>query len=235
MSREIKNDFLILKQFIEVYSLRNILDDDFVISLSRFHKKYYAYLTVIGELQNSSENDELQNLSKEQLLFISESCSDIGTSFFNLFHGAYKSSKLILRSSIETFIKGFTMDEYQNVTKETSLYEIFRVVKTLEFFQSDVSMSLINSIHSIYKALCADVHTAQEANMGSVSALNHFPKFSKSESEKITKVATQLICNYIALICLKYNQFYHQIHYKNREIINNGIEKSFRPLLNNIN
>src|SRR5690554_3263516 len=139
MSREVKNDFLILKQFIEVYSLRNILDDDFVISLSRFHKKYYAYLTVVGELQNSSENDELQNLSKEQLLFISESCSDIGTSFFNLFHGAYKSSKLILRSSIETFIKGFTMDEYQNVTKETSLYEIFRVVKTLEFFQSDLA------------------------------------------------------------------------------------------------
>lgn len=235
MSREVQNDFLVLKQFIESYSLANRLDDNFVVLLSQFHKKYYAYLTIMGELQNNSEIEELQNLSEEQILFLSESCSDIGTSFFNLFHGAYKSSKLILRSSIETFIKGFNKDEYENVTQESSLYIIFREVKALPFFFQNIeSKDMINNIHSIYKELCADVHTAQAINMENISALNHFPSFSKPESTKITKYATQLICNYITLICLKYNKFYHQIHYKNIDIIKNGIERRYRPIINNI-
>lgn len=233
MSREIKADFINLKEFIGSYSIENILEADFTQIMSQFHKKYYAYLTLVSEIQANKDNELLTSMTEEQVLFISESCSDIGTSFFNLFHGAYKSSKLILRSSIETFIKGFTKDVYDNVTSESSLFEIFRVVKSLSFFQDDTSKLLINNIHSIYKELCADVHTAQETNMEGVSALNHFPTFSKEESKKITNNATNLICDYVTLICLKYNKFYHSIHYKNTEIIKCGIEKKYRPLINN--
>jgi len=233
MSREVKADFDILKDFIKSYSLANILQDEFISHLSQFHKKYYAYLTLVGEIQINSTNKHLQNLTIEQLSFIAESCSDIGTSFFILFHGAYKSSKLILRSSIETFIKGFTMDEFSNVTKESSMYEVFKVVKKLSFFQSKETKEIINNIHAIYKTLCADVHTAQNINMENISALNHFPKFSILELEKVNRLGSKLICDYTTLICLKYNQFYHHIHYKNLEIIKNGIERKYRPLITN--
>lgn len=235
MSREVKADFDKLKDFIKSYSLVSILQGESEVYLSQFHKKYYAYLTLIAEIQNNPNHKYLPNLSEEQISFISESCSDIGSSYFNLFHGAYKSSKLILRSSIETFIKGFTKNEYQDVTKESSLYEVFKVVKTLPFFQNEDTAKLINNIHSIYKILCADVHTAQNLNMESISALNHFPKFAKDDFKKITQLATKLICDYTTLLCLKYNKFYHQIHYKNLEIIKNGIEKKNRPLIANTN
>ena len=235
MSREVKADFNVLKDFIGDYSIGNILEGDFTPIMSQFHKKYYAYLTLISEIQANAGSDILSNVTQEQILYISESCSDIGTSFFNLFHGAYKSSKLILRSSIETFIKGFTKDVYENVTTETSIFEIFRVVKSLAFFQEETPKKLINSIHGIYKELCADVHTAQETNMGNVSALNHFPTFSKQESQKITNKASTLICDYTTLISIKYNAFYHTIHYKNIDIIKYGIEKKYRPLINNEN
>lgn len=165
MSREVKADYDILIDFIKNYSIEDIVCNDFEKSLSAFHKKYYAYLTLIGEIQNNILEEFLNNLTTEQFNYLTESCSDIGTSFFNLFHGAYKSSKLILRSSIETFIKGFTKDEYSDVTNETSLYEVFRVVKTLPFFQSAVPKELIENIHNIYKQLCADVHTAHESHM----------------------------------------------------------------------
>ena len=233
MSREVKADYDILIDFIKNYSIEDIVCNDFEKSLSAFHKKYYAYLTLIGEIQNNILEEFLNNLITEQFNYLTESCSDIGTSFFNLFHGAYKSSKLILRSSIETFIKGFTKDEYSDVTNETSLYEVFRVVKTLPFFQSAVPKELIENIHNIYKQLCADVHTAHESHMERISALSHFPKYSKDEVEKITQLSSKLICNYTTLICIKFNLFYHQIHYKNLEIIKNGIEKKHRPLINN--
>ena len=53
MSREIKSDLDNLLKFIEAYNLKHlIVNGDFNLAIKQQHKKYYAYLVYIAEIQN---------------------------------------------------------------------------------------------------------------------------------------------------------------------------------------
>ncbi|PJI18742.1 hypothetical protein CTM53_08880 [Prevotella intermedia] len=237
MSRDIKSDFENLLNFIKAYNLENLtIDKNFINAVTQQHKKYYAYLVYIAEIQDYVEKSEFSNIfKKEQFLYIKESCSDIGSSFFSTFHGSYKSSKLLLRSSIETFFKGFCKDELVNIDKETSMYCMFDNIKKIDFFSKNPQMlELFNKIHQEYKSLCGDVHTATVRNMANISALNYFPTFNKSESETVCNYTLKLIPCYLTLLLQKYNEQFHKFHYNNKEIIMESIQRKYRPLINNI-
>lgn len=227
MAREITADFSELEKFVKEYTIESIFSNaELKGIISQYHKKYYSYITVLAEMKNEFE--------EKQYEYLLESCSDSGTALFHIFHGAYKSSKLILRSSIETFLKGFCKKDIPDIIEETSMYELFRKVKAHEYFDSEFTKPLIEQIHLGYKELCKDVHTAEQINMENISALNHFPKSSIENSKKITELSSKLIACYITLLCHKYNKQYHKIHYKNKDIITLGIPKKKRPTINNI-
>src|SRR5688572_3490661 len=118
MSREISDDFKEFKAFIEKYSLKHLSQErNFNLYISQQHKKLFAYLTFIAEL-DFQKNDPNKNLklSQDQIDYLTESCSDMGNSIFLNIHGAYKASRLMMRSSIETFIKGFCLDSIPQIT-----------------------------------------------------------------------------------------------------------------------
>lgn len=236
MSREITNDFKVLKEFLSEYQLNSLLaKNDFTNTVSQQHKKYFAFLTYIAELQSLIENTEFNStINTIQFSFIKESCSDCGMAFFNLFHGSYKASKLLLRSSIETFLKGFCLGEIPDLNQETSIYRMFERVKSLSFFHLEHNKTLLDKIHSQYKMLCMDVHTASDLNMANLSALNYFPEFRKSEAQEVVKFAVTLIPCYMSLLAIKYNHHFHSMHYKNKQIIIINIESYLRPLINNV-
>ena len=127
MSREIPDDFAKLVDFIKEYNLQTVASNrEFLKILSQQHKKFYSYLTCVAELTELSKNTSLKpKIVKNQIAFITESCSDIGSTLFVMTHGAYKASKMMLRSSIETFLKGFTLDELTNINLEKSVFNIF--------------------------------------------------------------------------------------------------------------
>lgn len=227
MSRVVKLDFEKLKDFVKNYSLEGLLaDEDFIHLISTCHKKYFAYLTLIAELKNSLKGKEFS--------FLLESTSDIATALFHLFSGSYKSSKLILRSSIETFLKGFCLSFIEDIDKESSIYEMFNRIKALSFFSEDFNKQELTTIHKYYKELCKDVHSADEINMEKISALNLFPKYSKDDANVIITIFIKLIPSYITLLCIKYNVVFHKIHHRNREIILDAINRNKRPKINNI-
>lgn len=227
MSRVVKSDFEKLKEFVKNYSLKDLIaDEGYVHLISTCHKKYFAYLTLIAELKSSLKDKEFS--------FLLESTSDIATALFHLFSGSYKSSKLILRSSIETFLKGFSLSFIDDIDKESSIYEMFNRIKALPYFKDDFNKEELNTIHSYYRELCKDVHSAEEINMEKISALNLFPKYSKSEANVIITIFIKLIPCYITLLCKKYNDVFHKIHHKNQEIILDAIKKTKRPIINNI-
>lgn len=227
MSRVVKSDFEKLIQFVKNYSLKPLLSEkDFIHLISTCHKKYFSYLTLIAELKNSLKDKEFS--------FLLESTSDIATALFHLFSGSYKSSKLILRSSIETFLKGFCLSFIKDIDKESSIYAMFNRIKALEFFSEDFNKQELNIIHQGYKELCKDVHSADEINMEKISALNLFPKYSKAEANVIITIFIKLIPCYVTLLCSKYNLVFHKIHHRNNEIILDAINKNKRPKINNI-
>jgi hypothetical protein len=236
MSREISQDFSNLVEFIKKYNLQTLSgNNDFLTILSQQHKKFFSYLTCIAELiPLARENTLSPTISDNQIDFITESCSDIGSATFVMTHGAYKASKMMLRSSIETFQKGFNLDLIPDLDQEKSVFNIFDRVKALPFFANEPQKSLFNIIHHDYKLLCQDTHTAADINMQHITALKYFPTFSIVDATQLSDTLMRLVSSYNTLICLKYNEHFQKMHHRNKENIIENIPKPFRPLLHGI-
>lgn len=235
MSRLIKEDFDKLCTFIKKYSLSDVLEiDDAKKLLSSFHKKYFAYLVLIEEIHHKIEQkNEVLKMSKEQYEYLQESCSDVGQAFFLIFHGCYKGVKLLLRSSIENFLKGSCLDEDKSLLSTKSVYEVFDKSRATGTF-NETKASLHAQLHNEYALLCQDVHTADVSHMASITALNHFPSFLKEDAGNILKMVQKIIPIYITIIALKYNFVYHSMNYNYKDITNKEIINEYKKEVHNI-
>lgn len=235
MSRLIKEDFDKLCTFIKDYSLSDVLEiDDAKKLLSSFHKRYFAYLVLIEEIHHKiDQKDEVLKMSKEQYEYLQESCSDVGQAFFLIFHGCYKGAKLLLRSSIENFLKGSCLDEDKSLPSTKSVYEVFDKARATGTFK-ETKASLYAQLHNEYALLCQDVHTADVSHMASITALNHFPSFLKEDAGNILKMVQKIIPIYITIIALKYNFVYHSMNYNYKDITNKEIINEYKKEVHNI-
>lgn len=229
MSRLIKEDFDKLCAFIDSYDLSDVLKcEDAKKLLSAYHKKYLAYLVLVEEIhQKVDKKDSVLKMSKKQYEYLQESCSDMGQSFFLLFHGCYKGAKLLLRSSIENFLKGSCMDEDKTLPTTKSVYEVFDKAKATSTFKG-IKEKLHVQLHGEYALLCKDAHTANVTHMASITALSHFPSFLKEEAGSISKMVQKLVPIYITIIALKYNSAYHSMNYTYKDITNKEIITEYK-------
>ena len=236
MPREITTDFSKFLKFIEEYNLStHNTNKDYIKVLSQQHKKFYSFLTCIAEIQHLRKDTSLTPvICDKQIGFLTESCSDVGSAFFVMTHGAYKASKIMLRSSIETFCKAYNLDSIPNIDKEKSVYAIFDGIKALPFFEAEPQKSLLKIIHQEYKNLCLDTHTADDINMQHITALNYFPTFDKAEATKVSEKLTLLVSAYISLLCIKYNAYFQKMHHKSKENIIDSIPRTIRPVIHGI-
>lgn len=235
MSRLIQEDFCKLCDFIKSYRIEGIIvNEEAKTILSTYHKKYFAYLILIEELHQHINDTTFDNyLSTPQYDFLQESCSDVGQAFFLLFHGCYKGAKLLLRSSIENYLKAIGMDENPKLPTTKSVYEVFDVTKTTKAFRGNKE-KLHSQLRDEYVNLCQDVHTADKMHMSSISALSHFPCILINEASAITKMVQRLVSIYVTIIALKYNQIYHLQNFNHKEICNKAIIKEFKKEVHNI-
>lgn len=222
--RAVKDDLNELKKYIDTFSLKSLSSDtEYLNFISTCHKKYYSFFVGSVEYENC--------FTKEIFKFLKETNSDLATSLFHVMTGSYKSARLLLRSSIECFLKSFTMDIIVDIEKEKSVYEIFNKIKALDYFSSEPQKSQFIIIHRIYKELCKDVHAADKINMAQIDALDLLPTYNKKNAEKIKNIYLELIPAYLFLLSDKYNLAFHKIHHINREIILMGITKELRPTI----
>lgn len=234
MSRVVTKDFAELRNFFAKYSIAaNLGNGEFVKFLSIYHKKYLAYLTYIAEISTYKTKKTLSGMLENQFDFFSESCSDCGLALFDSVNGNYKAAKLLLRSSIENFMKAIALEEDNSIDQESSVFKLFERVKAIAFFSKAETKSLFNEIHQEYKELCKDVHTATTANMIKLSALKTFPSFDQNQADRLLKIVIVLITSYITLLALKYNKHYHSIGFLNKEVIENGVRLEYADAINN--
>lgn len=235
MSRRVKCDLKKLVEFFDSYSIKpNINNTDFQQFLSTYHKRYFAYLTFVAELSQYRSKVLLSGLSDYQYKYYSESCSDCGLALFDSVNGNYKGSRLLLRSSIENFMKAISLDEDTTIDQEKSVYALFDRAKSIPFFSKDTYKNLFDVVHQQYKELCKDVHTATTNNMMQMSALNTLPSFDVNLAKSVSDVVLSLIPTYVTMLSLKYNVFYHSIHFENKDIIQSALIKEFADAINNL-
>ena len=232
MARAINEDFKELCSFINSYDMSHILvEDEAKRMFSSCHKKYYAYLLITEEFRPLCATKG-GLIAPIQYSDLQESCSDVGQAFFMTINGCYKGAKLLLRSSIENFLKSICFDEDDTIVLTKSVYEVFDKASVVNVFSSN--SSLHNSIHNEYSILCRDVHTSDENHMEAITSLSHFPAFDKSKCKEVQDCLRRLLSTFITVLSLKYNDEYHKINYAGKEILNREILKSFRKKVQNI-
>lgn len=236
MSREIKNDYNKLIEFIENYSLSSqATDSDFKKCLTQLHKKYYSVLAFVLELDALVDDTGNKVFKDKQRDYILESISDIGNAVFLLINGAYKPAKLVLRSSIETFLKGIAIVSLTDIDKEKKIYQMFDRIAEIDFFKNDPTNKIFfNQLISFYSELSKDIHTAGNNHMQHTSSLNYFPTISIQRLEGATSTLSQISQIILTILTIKFNDEFHKMHHENKAIIIKGIKKKYRKRIHNI-
>ncbi|MCP4744884.1 MAG: hypothetical protein GY874_01910 [Desulfobacteraceae bacterium] len=231
MTKEISQDFKRLSIFIEQFDLENIANKpEFLNILKPMHKKLFAMMTFIVEVEQ--KNSELNILSEYSLNYLKESVSDIGQSLFCWIQGAYKPANLILRSSIETFVRAVAGQEKHEIFSEKNAYKIFEIAQTTTCLNSAISKEFFDIIHHRYKDLCKIVHTGNFAVMAHISALRTFPLFANEEAKKVGKDFIDISTGMISLVYINYYKFIHKMHYKNNNNFLCAIPRSTKKKIN---
>lgn len=237
MPRQIKKDFDKLLEFVDNYALNGIVDDQFKKSLSSIHKKYYSFLTITILLSDLADKENNEDTSKAithlQYLYLVESCSDIAQALISAIQGCYKGANLLIRSSIENFVKAYVMDENSEIHQIKSVYEIFDKAKVANSFSGNRA-PLFDTIHQNYAELCSHVHTAGLENMEQILSLATYPRNDKDKFADIENVLLRSLKAFVTLLCLKYNDYYLNCPADFKDIILESIISNYKKEINKI-
>tara|TARA_R110001583_G_scaffold182511_1_gene340515 strand:- start:405 stop:1025 length:621 start_codon:yes stop_codon:yes gene_type:complete len=200
------------------------------------HKCYFAAITWSAELNNSKQEFlKIHTCSNDDIFFrLIESVSDLGSSLFNWANGNYKASKVMLRISIENFIKATSAIECKAQLTEKSVYKIFDIASDLLIFSDAVNPRIrtcYEALHGDYKLLCEDVHTATTHNMGHLTSLADLPAFHIGKSSNTADIYIRVSKNITSIFCILFNSFFHQMHHRNRENILNCLNRNLRSAI----
>jgi len=241
MTRESKSDLLTLEAFLKTYNLGHLLKErQFNSLLAKIHSKYLSLLIFSAELSEQKNNETKPTSTPHQFptptqhAYLEESLSDIGQSLFCWMHGAYKASRVMLRSSIETFTKGFCCAEIPGILTEKRVHEIFHQCLHARNVTSHPNRKAFSELHSKYGELCADVHTATANNMASISSINHFPTFNATAAASAADAIVFVASRILILLCIEYNSVFHNMHHRNRESVVDCLISSYKKKIQNI-
>lgn len=232
MTRECNQDFTSLKNYIADYSIScNLKQKDYVQHAKQMHKVYFSLLNWHVEYQHQIDffTGEYTN-NNDILIRLSEAISDIGSSKFNWLNGSYKASRVMLRSAIENFVRAMSAIGDEEQLHETSVYALFDNAGGSRIFNSSNTVkSSYTTLHSKYKELCKDTHTASTENMESVTSLVDYPKYIEGKSKSTKELFLSVVKNILAILCIYFNKLYHKMHHRNKENIINSLPTAIRP------
>ncbi len=235
MTREQKSDFEALVTYINDYRI-SIKDNGstYKSSLGEMHKTYFSLITCCSEAKENqaiflSFLDSPHSELMERML---ETASDMGSSLFNWINGSYKTCRIMIRTAIENFIRTIGALENKKLLSEKNVYTLFENASKLLIFSAhhEIKKSF-DQLHSDYKLLCQDVHTASGKNMDFLSSLADFPSYKKEKGEDCKDIFVRASKLIIFIFCFVFNKFFHKMHHRNRENILVSIQKPLRPII----
>ena len=239
MSRIITNDFDRLLEFIRQYSIKGMCQQEKILTqLKKGHRSYLSLLYLWSQIQNLHSQNLLviydkiiPSDSKEIPHYIEESISDFGSGFTCCTHGNYKPAFMMLRSSIENYLR-FIVSPFNDTAKTTTVINhLFEIAKTTPGF-SDEKHNLLSSLKQLYSELCAYTHTASLEHMTRIHAISNFPRFDESHFFKWNSLAEKTCDCILKCTLLSNMKLYTTSHYTTKEVLENILDKSFCRKLN---
>jgi len=231
MTRECSQDFILLKDYIANYSIScNLKEETYLQSAKQMHKAYFSLVNWHVEYQHQIDFFSGKYSSNGDVLArLSETVSDIGSSKFNWLNGSYKASRVMLRSAIENFVRAISSLNDEKQLKETSVYVLFdNAGDSIIFNSSSIVKNSFKALHSKYKELCKDTHTATAKNMENITSLVDYPKYMEGKSASTKDIFISIVKDILVILCISFNELYHKMHHRNKENILNSLPKATR-------
>ncbi|WP_457923355.1 hypothetical protein [Pseudomonas aeruginosa] len=229
MTRAIQEDFEHVQKFIGNYRLETLLSDDEAIKkIKSAHAKYFAALTIFHELKHKNPTLQLPptnspekniKLAGNFWAYLEEILSELGSTLFLIANGFYKAAELVLRSTLENFFKINAAFHTPDIFETKSTYEVIELSKNSEVFKSEPGTDIFEKLKSHYVTLCKSVHTADIENMQQVTALGYFPHIDKTKLAATSKAYVSITSKYVEILSLIFKDSSHEMHYKNKDII----------------
>lgn len=229
MAREVSRDYQEFIEFMNNYQLNHKFSNKGSEQIKIMHKLYYSYLVLITECE---ENDFFE----ENIHFrYKESCSDLGHALLLAYQGLYKPSYLILRSSIENFIRGLGFQVDPSALTITKVYELFDIAKKYNSSKMNNIENIIHSLHTEYGALCKYTHTSSTHEMTHLTAFYSLPSIDISSLKIIVGFISRIVRSYLMiLISSKHDDFFKKISNNNRMVIFNALGKRDKYIINTV-
>jgi hypothetical protein len=225
MGRAIQKDFDEFWGFLKDYTLNEPLNlDQFKIQLKTQHKKLFAIMIYMCELDFQNSND-FQSLSKS---YAKETLSDLIQSLFCWCNGMYKPGYLSLRSAIETFTKAVIGNQDNSIFIEKSMYAVFERAKINSWFNSSIGIKYFSLMHSNYVDLCKSVHSATVTNLEHISSLGILPKYDDFKSKEFYNLFISTSDCILAIILLNCKETCNKMHHANKQIYLDAIPKEIK-------
>ncbi|GLT24597.1 hypothetical protein GCM10007933_40840 [Zoogloea oryzae] len=235
MTRERKSDFEALIAYVTSYKIP-VKENGwrYKNALGAMHKSYFSLITLCCEMKENKDIflKSATNPHEELMERLLETASDMGCSLFNWINGSYKTSRIMIRTAIENFVRTIGALEDKALLSEKNVYSLFEKSAELIIFSENAEIKqAFNQLHSDYKLLCQDVHTASDKNMDFLGSLADFPSYKEKKGELCTEVFVRASRLMIFVFCFVFNPFFHQMHHRNKENILVSIKKSLRPMI----
>lgn len=237
-TRECRDDFIKIKKYISAYNLKNFSSDkNYINNLTRMHKKYFSLVCWQVEI-NENKNKIKYNYTATDvsIRYISESISDIALAYFNWLHGCYRPCKILLRASIENFIRGISHIEDRSQLWEKNTYKLIEKAQVISLIKNKASTrKLFSLLKQDYKILCSDVHTASQVNMAGISCLEDFPSYEKKQSDICEKYFLNISKVIVTMLCLIFMDVFLTLHHRSRSNILDSTIREYRPEIHGLN
>lgn len=235
MTRECKADFVELKKYVEHYKIaKNLENASYLESLKNMHKVYFSMITWNAEMVHSRKEflAKYKNCTIDIVHRISETVSDMGSSLFNWMNGGYKTSRVMMRAAIENFVRSISAIEDKSQLTEKNVYSMFEKAAASAVLNSNAAVkNAYMQLHSDYKILCEDTHTATFISMEQFSSLASLPDFKKSKAESSKAIYVRIAKNISSIYCLVFSGFFHGMHHRNKENILHSLTKEVKPII----
>lgn len=240
MTRLVQKDFAAFRDFICNYNLQALNgNEEFWQIYKSSHTMLYGIMALISELnyiieekEACGDDDKKVDILDIEVEYLKECFSDLSSTIFISVHGAYKGARLLLRSSIEMFLRGMFSKEVPEIQTEKNLYRVFESIKKAPSIVKDESYKIhFDEIHQIYAELCAHAHIASKLQMEEIYALNLFPKFETDDLKNFSSTFKILVRDYIFMICHRFNKEFHTIHFENRQAILDCLNRKEKPIV----
>lgn len=237
MARAIDADFELLKDFLNSYTLSQVVSTpQQLATVKSAHKAFLPFLQFWAICSDEATKGSLMLFGRPigakdlELSHLREAISDTGSGFFCCLHGAYKPGHMALRSSIENFLRFAAGPFDKSALTTTSVYDLFDIAKGTEPF-GGLRVVYINRLRANYVALCKFSHSASLAHMEGIHALAHFPTFDENAFQGWLGMARSCMSTIATVTVLGLPSLYLDAHYAAKELFDELIPHPERLLL----